>query len=284
MKRLIATTVSLFALVLMSQAQMIEVGALMGVSNYAGDLTPEGVENEEFKLAYGILARYNHGHHLSFRFGVSKATISGSDVHTEVGINRRERNLSFQSDIYEVAMMAEFNLFGYNVLENISQFTPYAFVGIAGFYHNPQAYIDNRWYDLQPLGTEGQGMEGYPDKYKKFQFGIPMGLGFKASLSEYVNIGFEIGGRKTFTDYLDDVSTVYPNLQQLGEQGDLIAVDLSYRTAEYDPALVFNRPEGHQRGNPDAKDWYFIGGVSLTFNLGVGGYGYSPVPHARPKF
>ncbi|MEM9916504.1 MAG: DUF6089 family protein [Bacteroidota bacterium] len=284
MKRLITTMIGIFVVLTTIRAQIVEAGVLMGVSNYAGDLTPEGVENEEYKMAFGVLARYNHGHHLSFRFSFIKGSISGSDRHTEVGIDRRQRNLSFQSTIYEASLVAEFNLLGYNVLENITQFTPYAFLGIAGFHHSPEGYINNRWYDLQSLGTEGQGLEGGPGKYKKFQFGIPMGLGFKASLSEYVNFGVEIGGRKTFTDYLDDVSTVYPNLQQLREQGDLIASDLSYRTPEYDPTLAVTEPQGRIRGNPDAKDWYFIGAVSLTFNLGIGGYGYGPTPHARPKF
>lgn len=283
MRRITSTLVALTLMWANLNAQLVEVGGFMGISNYAGDLTPKSIEKEEYKLAYGLLARYNKSHHLSFRFGLYKSTIAGSDVHSEGIAGRRKRNLSFQSDIYEASLVAEINMLGYNVLENITQFTPYGFLGITGFYHNPRAYLDNKWYDLQPLGTEGQGMAGYAEKYKRFQIAIPMGVGFKVSLSEAVNVAIEVGARKTFTDYLDDVSTNYPDLQQYLEEGELAGVALSYRTPEYEADATPN-PNGLQRGNPDAKDWYFVSGISLTFNLGVGRLGYGSSPHALPKF
>lgn len=256
----------------------------MGVSNYMGDLASGHVEKEEYKLAYGILGRYNYGNYLSFRASISKASVSGSDGLSDERSGRRQRNLSFQSDIYEGALMAEFNIFGYDALENHTQFTPYIFAGLAGFYYNPQGYYENEWIDLQPLGTEGQGMPGYGEKYKRFKMSVPMGMGLKVSISEAVNFGMEVGIRRTNTDYLDDVSTNYPDLQLLQEEGDLRASILSYRTPEYDPTASNRNPEGLKRGNPDGNDWYMMSGVTLTINLGVGSHSYGPRPHARPWF
>ena len=75
---------------------------------------------------------------------------------------------------------------------------------------NPDYY--SQWIDLQPLGTEGQGTTAYPDrkKYSRTQIAIPMGGGVKISLNDNLNIAFSFSARKTYTDYLDDVSTTYP--------------------------------------------------------------------------
>jgi len=269
-------------------AQTYEVGVFMGVSGYQGDLVPEAYESAEFNLAYGVNFRYNMYQSLSFKASLNKGKISGADRNFQDNFyGHATRNLSFESDIYEFAVQAEYNLFGFNVLENIRQFSPYVFGGIAVFKFNPRAFYKNRWFDLQPLGTEGQGLEGYAEPYKLTQFSIPMGAGLKVSLSDVVNMAFEVGLRKTFTDYLDDVGTVYPDLDILREQVGDLAADLSYRSLEIDPSVTSN-PAGNTRGGA-AKDWYFFSGFTLTFNIGAGYnnnryFRRTPIPKGKPIF
>ncbi|MEL6866236.1 MAG: DUF6089 family protein [Bacteroidota bacterium] len=263
-------------------SQFFEIGGFMGVSNYAGDLTPNAYVSKEYNMAMGLVARYNMMHNLSFKASFIKGAISGTDEHSTVYSGRRIRNLSFQSDIYELSLQAEFNIIGYDVLENITQLSPYLLAGISTFYFNPRAYYDNRWHELQPLGTEGQGLDGYGKKYSRVQIAIPMGIGMKVSITEKANLAFEAGFRKTFTDYLDDVSTAYPNPDDLAEVSNLTA-KLSYRMDEYDPTLNID-PTNGTRGNPDHKDWYMFTGMTFTFNLGMNSVGTRPIPRGRPIF
>jgi len=147
-------------------------------------------------------------------------------------------------------------------------FSPYVFVGIAATHHNPKTEYQGEWYELQPLGTEGQGIMGYAPKYDRVIVAIPYGGGIKYALSERLTVGFEMGVRKTFTDYLDDVSTTYVT------RGEL-ALALSNRTGELLNGEPIQFEEGDRRGNPDNDDAYLIGGFSISYNIiGAGGYNY----------
>lgn len=244
------------------QAQYLEVGGFAGVSMYSGDLQFQIIEVKESNLAFGAFARYNFTHRISAKAHFYSGTISGKDQNSN---NPYVRNLHFQSDIKEIGLQGEFNLLpeGWNMSERMAI---YAFTGISGFRYNPRAIYDEKWVDLQPLGTEGQGMEGEPEKYKLHQFAIPLGVGIKVFTNEFANVGFEMGMRKTFTDYLDDVSTDYPNLQALGEENPTAAA-LSYRGNHPNKASRV----GKKRGNPDKKDWYFFSGITVSINL----FGYA---------
>ena len=79
-------------------------------------------------------------------------------------------------------------------------------------------------------------------------------------------IGIDIGARKTNTDYLDDVSTSYPDLQELAENNGMLAAQLSDRTAEF-TGVPSQIQEGTQRGNPVYNDWYFMGGVTVAYRF-----------------
>jgi len=130
------------------------------------------------------------------------------------------------------------------------------------FFYNPRTDYEGDWYDLQPLGTEGQGTTGYPDRtpYSLTQLAIPFGVGFKFSLSKNASLGIEYGIRKTFTDYLDDVSTTYADTSGLKAENTRIAMLLSDRSGRY-------YPEGYNRGDENNKDWYTFLGVTLTFKI-----------------
>ncbi len=245
------------------QAQYLEVGGFAGISMYAGDLQFDFVEVKEGNLAFGAFARYNFTHRISAKAHFYSGTISGKDQNSEKRIS--SRNLHFQSDIQEIGLQGEFNLLpeSWNISERMAI---YAFTGISGFRHNPRAVYDEKWVDLQPLGTEGQGMEGEPEKYKLHQIAIPLGVGIKVFTNEFANVGLELGMRKTFTDYLDDVSTDYPDLIALGEKNPTAAA-LSYRGNHTNKATRM----GKKRGNADHNDWYVFSGVTVSINL----FGYA---------
>ena len=251
------------------QAQYFEIGAFAGLSRYQGDLQSKLIETQDLNLAYGAVTRFNMNEYVSIKAQFSVAEISGDDKLAPENSGRQSRNLNFRSKLYEAAFTGEFNVIGYDVTQEL-MFSPYVFLGVSGFYHNPKAYYQDQFVELQPLGTEGQGMEAYPDrkKYSRFQVAIPAGVGLKWSVNDMVNIGLEGGIRKTFTDYLDDVSGYYPDIQGLLEL-DPVAATLSYRAEDIQNNPNFNNPEGGLRGNPNTKDWYFMGGLSVTINLGT---------------
>ncbi len=249
-------------------AQHFELGATVGGSNYMGDLTPSGFYTSlgETNLSAGAFVRYNILGWAAIRAGVNYGKIAASDENANEGNQRIYRNLSFRSNILEVALTAEINLLRYEAYNLRRPFSPYLFGGIAVFKFNPQAQLNGKWYDLQPLGTEGQGLQGYHDKYNLTQFSIPLGFGIKFTKNDKWNLGFEFGMRKTFTDYLDDVSQYYPDLTELAEVNGQIAADLSWRTDELIPEA--DPPsKGSGRGDPKDLDWYIFTGFLFSYNF-----------------
>ena len=257
-----------FHLNIFAQKHYTEAGLFFGVSNYHGDLTPHIMEVNEYNMAFGAFGRYNFNGHFGIKFHFYKGTLSGTDFNAQVLEGDRERNLSFRSDLLELGAQFEYNFLNFQVSKNDHITTPYIFAGIAGFHFNPQAEYNGQWFNLQELGTEGQGLEGYAEPYNLLSFAIPVGVGVKFNINHLTNIGLEFGVRTTFTDYLDDVSTVYPDLEALGNINGQFATALSYRTGEYDPNLVVADPAGTPRGNPEINDFYFFGGIMLSVNIG----------------
>jgi hypothetical protein len=247
-------------------SQYYEVGTFVGLSNYSGDLN-EGspMIPQEYNPAIGMFARYNFSRNFSMKAGLTKGQISGSDKNADLE-ELSMRNLSFRSDIIEVATTFEFNLLPFAIREK-KKSAPYLFLGVGGFYFNPQGQMRGNWYDLQPLGTEGQGYSslGNTPRYSRYQVSFPMGIGFKFNLNNKVNFGLEFGARKTFTDYLDDVGGMYPDLDMLRAENP-IAASLSYRTPEVSTIPMTN-PEGNMRGNPGNQDWFFFMGMTISVNM-----------------
>jgi hypothetical protein len=167
----------------------------------------------------------------------------------------------------EIGGNFEFNFLPYITGDDKKVFSPYLFIGLALFHFNPQANLNNQWYDLQAVGTEGQGSFAYKsDRYKLTQVSVPFGAGIKYSVSKRLCIGAEWGLRKTYTDYLDDVSTVYADPRLImAEQGEAAAT-LSDPTIDgTDPS--FAKP-GRQRGGSRTRDWYSFSGIMISFKLG----------------
>ncbi|MEI9807945.1 MAG: DUF6089 family protein [Bacteroidota bacterium] len=245
-----------------SFAQKWDVEVMGGVAAYNGDLTEHTISYRSAGPSAGINVKYNFSNEIVvLRGGLTWGKISGDDKFNKQG-DLKNRNLSFQTNIWEASLCAELNIFEpeyYTVY-------PYVFAGIGAFRFNPYTY-DNQQVKqyLQPLGTEGQGLASHPDRkpYSLTQFCLPFGGGMKVKLNTRWDLIYEVGGRLLFTDYLDDVSTTYVNSQELMANSKPKAVELAYRQS--------NSPypgDGATRGNPKVKDWYFISGFKLLFRLG----------------
>ncbi|MAT53374.1 MAG: hypothetical protein CMN32_02755 [Saprospirales bacterium] len=268
MKKLLFAVFALLS-ALSAYSQYLEAGILVGGANYVGDLSNNSstIYLKETKLAYGGFVRYNINDLFTARLGVTAGKIAGSDANVNNDQFIRERNLSVRTNILEVALIGEFNVLGYQPNGLYSPFSPYLFAGVAMTSFNPKARYQGNWIALQPLGTEGQGMPGFDSKYSKTTFSIPFGVGVKYALTDKLNIGLELGARATFTDYLDDVSGAYVSYPELLDGNGPLAAALGNRTGEYkgtEPVIV---ETGTQRGDSAKRDWYFVMGLTVSYNF-----------------
>lgn len=255
LKKICFLLAALLPLVL--QAQYTEVGLIAGTSNYQGDLSPTNLKTSlgRTHASFGAFGRYNMNNYVSVRLGITYATISGDDAD-----NNRSRNLNFRSDLLDVSLTGEFNILGYQPYALERVFSPYAFVGVGLVHFNPRTQYNDEWVELQPLGTEGQGIAEYGSKYSLVQIVIPFGGGLKYAINDTWNLGIELGMRKTFTDYLDDVSSRYVDGDVLAASNGELAAALANRSGE-------DIPGGTPRGNPENPDWYVFTGFSISYNF-----------------
>lgn len=271
MKRSLFLTVLFFSQLCM--AQRFHLGVYAGGGNYLGELNKKLYAKT--KLAGGVSLNYELSDRVMLRGGLMLGKVEGADRYGNSETIKQIRNLSFQSNITEFSLLGELTAFNlYNI-----RWSPYAFAGIAVYHFNPFTTDSGRKVFLQPLGTEGQGLTQYPDRkpYALTQFSIPFGGGIKYNISDDVRIGLELGMRRLFTDYLDDVSKTYADESLLLAARGPEAIKYAYRGDEV-PGETQGYPDvGYpakdaQRGNPKANDWMYFTGIHLTFRLG-GGYG-----------
>ena len=245
-------------------AQVYEVGGWVGTSNYFGDVNPKG-SFSEVRPGGGGFMRMNFGDRWALKFGASYAQVAGDDGKSTDAFTR-QRNLSFRSNVAEIAVMGELNFLEFNTIQKDKRFSPFFTLGFSVFYFNPQAQLNGRWYDLKPLGTEGQNDTDYSgvEPYRLVSFAIPLGMGLKYSLTQNWSIGLEVVNRLTFTDYLDDVSGSYPSVLSLPEGRNGVAYQLYDRSGEVGERIG---EEGFQRGTSKKRDDFLFAGlwVSYTF-------------------
>ena len=263
--RIILLLIVTFAFSFSTEAQQFkpntEVGILLGTSYYLGDLNTTHF-NQPLP-AVGLIIRKNIDKRFAYKAEVMYLNIQSDERYSEDTI-AKNRGLHFKSPIYELSGQVEFNFLPYQPGNPLYTWTPYVYSGISIFHFNPQAENKNgEWVNLQELGTEGQGTTLFPEKekYSLIQYSIAMGGGFKIAVNPSFNIILEYGVRKTFTDYLDDVSTTF-----VGGVGNPYPLDMSQEAlAMSDPESTHTR--GDQRGDPDKKDWYSFAGITLSFTL-----------------
>ena len=250
--------------------QKIHLNFFGGIANYKGDLqyNPKSGKQISFKqpnFAAGLGFEYEISNKLYARFGITMGKIGADDKRQQ---GQQQRNLNFTSPIFDVSLGAE-----YYILDPYTHFvTPYVFAGAAYFHFNPYTEVTpGQKVYLKPLSTEGEGFVDGRKPYNLSQFAIPFGGGVKLSLSDDVRVGIELSLRKTFTDYLDDVSTTYVDENLLLANKGQQAVDLAYRGDEVGAGPY--PADGTPRGTLAAKDWYYFTGITLSFRLGAGGGG-----------
>ncbi len=276
MKKFLVTSLLSLFMGTVSFAQYSEIGLLGGMSFYMGDLNPD-MPFKDVRPAGGLFYRYNFNDRFSVRAAAHIGYVVGYDANSS-DTAQMARNLSFESWLFDFSVTGEFNFFKYAPGDMRHWITPFLFGGISVFKFNPRAELNGEMWELQPLGTEGQGTTFYPDrqKYSLFNAAIPFGLGVKVNLSKTFSVGLEWGMRYTFTDYLDDVSTTYADIDVVqAERGD-IANQLSNRamirdaqTGEFVPLTDQQRLEytGRQRGNSTTNDWYSFVMISFSMNI-----------------
>lgn len=240
-----------------------EVGLFLGGSYYLGDLNPSK-HFLQTKFAGGVIYRYNITPRWALKVNALLGGLEASDAVSKANI---DRNLSFKSMIFDFSTQIEFNFLQYIPGNKKHFISPYIFVGASVFNFSPKAQYEGSWYSLHSLGTEGQGttIEGVKKPYSLTTFALPFGLGVKYSPYKWISLGLEYGIRKTFTDYIDDVSTVYANPVILAAENGAVAAALA------DPSLS-NTVEGHdytglKRGNAKTKDWYVFTGLTVTVHI-----------------
>lgn len=244
-----------------------EIGLSLGAAHYFGDLNTNANLNRP-KLAVGAFFRKQFGNYIGVRVSANYARIGYSDIYNTDNEYQRRRNLSFNSNIFELSLQGDFNFFKFIPGDPEHRFTPYVTLGAGIFSYDPYAYLGDQKVFLRPLGTEGQGNPDYPDRkpYSTMGVAIPFGVGVKYALNERMNIGFEILHRFTNTDYLDDVSKTYVGSNRFPSEpgapsNALLLQDRSYETGE------ILGIEGRQRGFAGQKDQFVTAVVTLSFNL-----------------
>lgn len=248
-----------------------EFGITAGVAHYFGDINTRAAINRP-KPAVGIFFTKQFNNYLGVRLSAHYAQLGYSDIYSKNEYQKR-RNLSFNTDIFEVAVQGDFNFFKFVPGDPNYIFTPFVTLGVGLFSYNPYAYLDNKKYYLRALGTEGQNIQ-YADPasaktrktYGSMALCFPIGAGVKYNISDNINLSFQVTHRLTMTDYLDDVSTTYVGADKfptLNGQPSIAGIlqDRSYVTG--DPIGI----EGRQRGFSKQKDQYIMAEVGVSFSI-----------------
>lgn len=266
-----------FVLFILASVQMdaqksIEFGVFLGASNYSGDVSEQEIKWDQTHPSFSVFGRYNINQRWSFKGFVGYGKVSGADSLAKKRANKL-RNTNFSSVIYEFSGHFEYNLIKNNLSsKGRKPLIPYLFAGIGVFHFNPKTEYLGETYELQPLGTEGQGTTTYNslEKYDLTTVCIPMGIGLKKRISRSFAVGIEFGARFTFTNYLDDVGGKYANSQVVSRAYGPVAGKLANRTAEvavsYPELTIPQEGAARTTRSPVIRnDMYFIGGFSISY-------------------
>jgi hypothetical protein len=253
-----------------------DYGVAVGASNYLGDIGGKEGTRKDFisdvKMAktrwnVGGFIRHKWRPRISLKLALDYLRVEGDDkLSTNPG--RRFRNFNFRNDIYDLGFTGEYFFYENNDLGNTYRyrngFRAYVFAGVGGFLSNPKTFYQGQWVALQPLATEGY-------VYKKLVFNIPMGIGFYFTFNKKHRFGFEMNYRKTFTDYIDDISGNYPS-----DPGNDYSRGIIMRKNELDPKTISDNLGAYQshdwgmkRGDPGHKDAYVT--LSLSYSYVIRG-------------
>ena len=270
MKKFIVIVLTTLAFTIRSEAQMNEYvqegefGITAGLAHYFGDLNNRTRINRP-KMDIGGFVRKQFGNYTALRLSAHFAKLGYSDIYSKNEYEQR-RNLSFNTNIFEMALQGDFNFFKFIPTDPDHSFTPYATLGIGFFTYDPYAFYQNKKVYLRPLHTEGETFYKGRKEYGSMALCFPLGFGVKYAISENINISFEVAHRFTTTDYIDDVSTTYIGADKFPSTagGKSIAGIMQDRSFEVGPPIGI---EGRQRGFSKQKDQYTIAEFGVSFNI-----------------
>lgn len=244
-----------------------EVGAAVGLGHYFGDLNTSGsIRRPKFSGGIFFLKQFNN--YVGLKISANYALLGYSDIYSKNPVEQR-RNLSFNSNVWELSVSGQFNFFKFIPGAEGLNYTPYVSLGVGVFSFDPYAYLNGQKYFLRPLGTEGQGSAAYPSRhqYSTSALCFPLSVGYKYAINDRLNVYGELGYRFTKTDYLDDVSTTYAGPDAFPPNGDgtpSVAFLLQDRSYETGTSIGI---KDRQRGNSSQKDAYIMLHFGVSFNL-----------------
>jgi hypothetical protein len=239
------------------------LGLFVGKMNYQGDLNPSSFKFSNSKPVIAVSVRQSINRFISLKGGFAIGSLSAADRYNRDYL--KPRNLSFNTTIKEASLSMEAALLDLAT----KRFTPYIYGSVSIYHFNPWTHDKNgEKVFLQPLSTEGQGLSQYPKQkpYKLTQLNLGFGGGARYAINDNMNIGVEFSQRKTFTDYLDDVSSIYVDRNTLLQAKGAKAVEMAFRGGELPGGQVYPN-HGEQRGTPSEMDWYYFFGINFEIKL-----------------
>ena len=213
----------------------------------------------------GGFCRYRISNKFGIKGTLNYIRLSGDDAKTD-NPARRGRNLNFKNDMFELTANGELYIYKVNDVGRTGRYSTdfnlYFYGGVGLFYSNPKGQTDaGDWVSLRPLQTEGVS-------YSAFNFTIPVGIGFYYTINRKYRLGMEVGWRTTFTDYIDDASTVYTtNYDGLSNKTTPQLVNEINSEYEEDVIKAHNYIPGSKRGDPEHDDAYVTATINFSWAI-----------------
>lgn len=264
---------TLFVIIIISSlttnAQWLwDYGINIGATNYLGDIGGKEKTRRDFiadmKLSetrwnVGGFVRYKWRPKISLRLAFDYIRVEGDDKLSS-NPGRNYRNFNFKNDLFDLGLTGHWFFYEDNDLGNTYRyrngFRAYLFGGVGGFYTNPKSKYQGEWVKMRDYDSEGYN-------YKSVVLNIPYGFGFYFTFDKKHRLGFEANVRKTFTDYIDDISGNYPD-----DPGNDYERGLFLRTTELpaeDIGAYRSHTWGMKRGDKTNKDSYMNLSISYSY-------------------
>lgn len=240
-----------------------EIGFHVGTAYYLGEINPYRHFGGRLRMGGGFSFRNNFNRRWTMKLGILYGQVEAWDEDSDDPW-RRNRNLNFRNRFYEGSAQVELNFMNYQIGSD-DWISPYLFTGLAYYSMTPEGFFRDSWKPLQPAGTEGQGLENFDPLYRTTGMAIPAGIGLRMNLFAIFGLSLEWGVRRTWTDYFDDVSGVYPDPNLLIDERSRLTAGLSDQSL--DPELENGTNTGLQRGDPGRRDLYFFVMGALTVRI-----------------
>jgi hypothetical protein len=262
----------------------------IGASNFLGELGGRDrigtnfiydLEKTLYKSAWTLNHRYYLGRAVALRHGLTYLKVTGDDKLTLEPF-RNNRNLHFKSNIFQYSTLLEIQLMtlkdsrrhnlrnhkGRGIGWKYRSYGIYFFGGVGIFYFNPKASYLGQWVNLRDMHTEGQGLPDGPEPYKKYSFSIPVGGGFRMALNKQWAFTLELAHSFTFTDYIDDVSTVYYDNEAINAAYGSAAAYLANPSLNNMTHLGYDPTDGgYQRGDETDNDGFLYATFGMHYRL-----------------